>query len=129
MSVDASRWVVYADENLAIAQMALDGGYYNACLQNAQQAVEKYLKAMLLMRKHSFQKTHSIGTLNNQLVELGIPLMLTEEDCILLDSIYMPSKYPFGSALPDFNPDSDICMQCLSMVNAVRKGVFSEGLL
>jgi len=48
MSDDSRTWFVYADENLAVARLALDGGYYNACLQNAQQAVEKYLKAVLL---------------------------------------------------------------------------------
>lgn len=38
MSDDAKMWFVYADENLAVARLALDGGYFNACLQNIQQA-------------------------------------------------------------------------------------------
>jgi HEPN domain-containing protein len=41
MSVDAQAWFAYADENLAVAQLALKNCYFNACLQNAQQAVEK----------------------------------------------------------------------------------------
>lgn len=120
MSADGTRWIVYADENLAIARLALDGGYYNACLQNVQQSVEKYLKAAVLKRELPFQKTHSISTLNDQLVEDGLVTMLTEEDCVLLDSIYLPSKYPFGSALPDFDPDEEICQACLRIAEKVR---------
>ena len=123
MSVDVSRWIAYADENLAISRLALDGGYYNACLQNVQQAVEKYLKAVVLRRGLAFQKTHSISTLNDQLINDRVATGLSDEDCILLDSIYMPSKYPFGSALPDFNPDEEICRQCVQMAETVRSVV------
>jgi len=56
MNVEYSKWLTYADENLAIARLALEGGYYNASLQNAQQAVEKYLKTALLARDVSFPK-------------------------------------------------------------------------
>jgi len=128
MSVERSRWIAYADENLAIARLALDSGYYNACLQNVQQAVEKYLKALLPARGLEFRKTHSIETLRNQLAGEGLDAALSDEDCILLDSIYMPSKYPFGSVLPDFNPDADICDQCIRIADAVRKAVFSAGV-
>jgi len=54
MSDEHSHWFAYADENLAVARLALAGGYYNACLQNVQQAVEKYLKTALLARNVAF---------------------------------------------------------------------------
>jgi len=34
MSDDHTQWFIYADENLAVARLALDSGFYNACLQN-----------------------------------------------------------------------------------------------
>ena len=123
MSADADKWFDFADENLAIARLALEGGYCNACLQNVQQAIEKYLKAVVLGRGLPFQKTHSISALNDQLLADGLVVMLTEEDCILLDSIYLPSKYPFGSALPDFEPDEEICQQCVQIAEKVRRGL------
>jgi HEPN domain-containing protein len=123
MSTDVSRWLMYADENLEMARLAIGSGYDNACLQNVQQAVEKYLKAALLSRGQSFRKTHSISTLNDQLAAAGVCNILSEEDCILLDSIYMPSKYPFGSALPDFNPDEEICRKCIQIAEKVRAAV------
>jgi HEPN domain-containing protein len=123
MSTDVSRWLMYADENLEMARLAIGSGYYNACLQNVQQAVEKYLKAALLSRGQSFRKTHSISTLNDQLAAAGVCGILSEQDCILLDSIYMPSKYPFGSALPDFNPDEEIGRECIQIAEKVRAAV------
>ena len=126
MSAEFSRWIVYADENLSIARMAVESGYYNAALQNVQQAVEKYLKALLLFRKLPVRKTHSIDLLNSQLNDAGVDVSLEEEDCLLLDSIYMPTKYPFGSALPDFNPDSEICEQCIKIAEKIKSVVSAE---
>jgi HEPN domain-containing protein len=123
MSAEHASWFVYADENLAVARLALDGGYYNACLQNVQQAVEKYLKTALLARNAAFQKTHSIETLNRQLHNAGVETELLEEECELLDAIYVPSKYPMGSVLPDFDPDEQIGKQCVEIAEKVRKAV------
>jgi HEPN domain-containing protein len=107
MSAEHTQWFIYADENLAVARLALEGGYFNACLQNAQQAVEKYLKTALLSQGVAIQKTHSIEALNRHLTDSGFDSGLLEEDCELLDTIYIPSKYPLGSVLPDFAPDRE----------------------
>lgn len=123
MNADFTKWIIYADENLAVAHLALEGGYFNACLQNVQQAVEKYLKAALLARSASFQKTHSIETLNRHLQSTGLNAGLSDEDCDLLDTIYVPSKYPMGNVLPDFNPDREIGRQCIEMAERVRVAV------
>lgn len=45
MKDETHTWLSYADENLNIAKLALEHGHLNSSLQNAQQAVEKYLKA------------------------------------------------------------------------------------
>jgi len=126
MSGEHRLWFVYADENLAVARLALEGGYYNACLQNVQQAVEKYLKAALLAGGATFQKTHSIETLDRQLKSTGFDAGLSEEDCELLDTIYVPSKYPLGSVLPDFDPDEEIGKLCVEMAERVRHAMQSS---
>jgi len=41
MKDESRSWVSYADENLDVAVLAFAHGHLNACLQNAQQAVEK----------------------------------------------------------------------------------------
>lgn len=40
MSGESREWMAFAIENLATARLTLGEGYYNTCLQNAQQAVE-----------------------------------------------------------------------------------------
>ncbi|MCF6268736.1 MAG: hypothetical protein L3J41_03405 [Melioribacteraceae bacterium] len=39
-----------------------------------------------------------------------------------MDSIYLPSKYPVGSALPDYYPDYETTKNCL----AIAQKVFEE---
>ena len=48
MKGETRKWLEYADENLKSAKLLLDNELFNACLQNAQQAVEKMLKAVLV---------------------------------------------------------------------------------
>lgn len=54
--------------------------------------------------------------------EAKIWLNYSEEECDLLNSIYLPTKYPLGNALPDFIPDKNICSEILE----ITKRVFQE---
>lgn len=126
MKDDTRAWLAYAGENLAAAEILHDQGLYNPCLQNIQQSVEKSLKALLLEKAHSQRKTHSIAELVRLLANHQIYIRLTEEDCDLLDSIYLPSKYPLGGVLPAFEPDSSLCRQCLSLAESVIMQVRKE---
>ena len=98
-------WVSYADENLDVSALTLKHGYLNACLQNAQQAVEKYLKAVIIERDLSFALTHSVRELVGILADHGIAPPISEDEMDLIDSIYIPSKYPVYYALPQALPD------------------------
>lgn len=95
--------------NLASALILLEQELMNACLQNAQQAVEKYLKALLVEKGSRLRKTHSINELVTMLAENDINMDVAAEDCDLLDAVYLPTKYPLGGALPDFEPDVALC--------------------
>ena len=127
MNDDTQQWLRYADENLRSAQLLLEHSLFNPCLQNAQQAVEKSLKAALIERAIPLRRTHSINELANMLAESGMTIDVTAEDCDLLDSIYIPSKYPLGSALPHFEPGEEICRQCVAIaariVGLVRQSI------
>ena len=50
MSDEARAWLRYAEENLQSAQLLLQSALFNPALQHAQQAVEKFLKAVLMAR-------------------------------------------------------------------------------
>jgi len=91
MKDETKSWLNYAAENLEVAELSLAHNHLNACLYNAQQAVEKYLKALMIEHDLPFKKTHAIYVLWQTLDDHGIAIDLTEEDCSLLDSIFMPS--------------------------------------
>jgi HEPN domain-containing protein len=69
----------YARENLEVAQMTLESGLLNPCLQNAQQAVEKALTAILVRRNMPLKRTHSIRDLNRDLRMDGLKTGLAEK--------------------------------------------------
>ncbi len=113
MNGDASAWLRYARENVATARLCLQSGLFNPSIQNAQQTVEKALKALCLHAGLTVKKTHSIAGLRHDLLQANQACPLDEGDCDLLDSVYLPSKYPLGSALPDFEPNENIASRCL----------------
>jgi len=119
MKDDTQTWLGYAEENLRSAIVLLDANLFNPCLQNIQQAVEKALKAVLIERDLPLKRTHSINELAIMLTTAGIDIDMNEDECDLLDSVYLPSKYPLGNALPDFEPTPEICRQCLAIAERV----------
>ena len=125
MKDETKQWLEYADENLMSAKVLLDNMLFNPCLQNAQQAVEKMLKTVLVEFSFKFKKTHSTNELVKMLAENRLDINLAEEECELLDSIYLPSKYPLGSILPDFEPDEQTCRDCIAMAERVRESVLA----
>lgn len=127
MKDETKIWLKYADENLQSAKILIENSLLNPCLQNIQQAVEKSLKALIAEFSTELKKTHSIRELKNMLITKGIYPDITEEACDFLDSVYLPSKYPISSALPDFDPDADICSQYISVAERVSNWV--KGIL
>lgn len=125
MKDETKKWLEYADENLRSARLLLDSELFNPCLQNVQQAVEKMLKALLVESAKKIKKTHSINELVSILAENGLNVDITEDECDLLDSIYLPSKYPLGGILPDFEPDVQTCRQCIAVADRIRDSVAS----
>ena len=125
MRDETKQWLSYADDNLRSARVLLESELFNPCLQNAQQAVEKTLKAAMVESGIKFKKTHSISELVTLLAQKKMRVSITEEECDLLDSIYLPSKYPLGSVLPNFEPDLQICERCISVAEQVKISVES----
>lgn len=123
MKDETKMWLDYAAENLASARILLKSSLFNSCLQNAQQSVEKLLKSLFTEFSYKLIKTHSIAKLRQVLKEQGIFIDISEDDCDLLDTIYLPSKYPIGSVIPDYEPDAEICGQCIAIAEQVEQSV------
>ncbi len=115
MKDDTSRWLLYAKENLESAKLLNENHLYNPSLQNMQQCIEKSLKAILIENDYKLKKTHSITELKNIINSIGLEMEISEDDCDFFDSIYLPSKYPVLSVIPDFLPDNEICNYAINI--------------
>jgi HEPN domain-containing protein len=125
MRSETATWLRYAEENLAVCRLSLEKGFLNASMQNAQQCIEKALKAVVIAKGLEFRKTHSIQELAGQLTAAGLAAGISEDECELIDAIYLPSKYPMAAVVPDMEVDADTCGQCRAIaecvLNTVRK--------
>jgi len=119
MKGETKAWLQFSEENLQSALVLLQSGLFNPCLQNVQQCVEKALKAILIENSSTLRKTHDVFELKVALAELGAEIDLTDDECDFLNSIYLPSKYPIGSALPDFEPGMAICKEAVGIAEKV----------
>ena len=94
MKEETKIWLNYAKENLKSSEILLESKLYNPSLQNAQQTVEKAFKALLNEYEIPVKRTHDIFELNLILTKNSININITEDECDLLNSIYIHSKYP-----------------------------------
>ena len=61
--------------------------------------------------------------LKQVLTDKSAKIDITDDECDLLDTIYLPSKYPIGNVIPDYEPNVDICHECLDIARRVEKSV------
>jgi HEPN domain-containing protein len=115
MNDETAGWLRYADENARSAEILLAAGLLNPAIQNAQQAVEKSLKALRIARGLGLRRTHCIRDLNRDLAAVNLDVGLTDEECELLDSVYTGSRYPGDSVFADFPPDPAIARRCVDL--------------
>jgi HEPN domain-containing protein len=114
-SADPAAWLRFAAENAEAARVLLETDWFNPSLQNAQQAIEKAMKAVILSRNLTVKRSHNIRELARDLRQAGVEVELNDDECDLIDSIYLPSKYPPVSALPDAAPDRNLCTRCVEI--------------
>ena len=119
MKEETKVWLNYAKENIYSSEILMENDLYNPSLQNAQQTVEKSFKAILIENDIPVKRTHDIFELNLFLLKNNIKINITEDECDLLNSIYIPSKYPLGSVLPDFEPNELICKKVFEIASRV----------
>ncbi len=120
MKKETQEWINFADENLKSAEVLFKNNLYNPCLQNIQQSIEKYLKAIIIEKENILIKTHNIRGLINKLKSSNIIINISDDDIDLIDSIYLPSKYPVFSVLPEYSPDNKISKHCMDIAMAVK---------
>ena len=90
------RWLMFARQDLRMAELALSEGIFNQTCFHAQQCVEKAIKGWLEQQGRRPPRTHRMADL---LTMLPPDLMGELNDVLLLlDRFYIPTRYP--DALP-----------------------------
>jgi HEPN domain-containing protein len=95
MTVDQSRlWLDRAADDLAVAELALRGGFFAHVCFLSHQAFEKSLKAFLLRHRGQYPRTHRLVDLVSQCTDLIPDFSVLVTGATVLDQYYIPTRYP-----------------------------------
>ena len=96
MNEEVTRWLIFAREDLRIAELALGEGIYNQVCFHSQQCVEKVLKGFIIYKGQIHPQTHKLADLLSYM--LPSPFDDLKDEILILDRFYIPTRYP--DALP-----------------------------
>ncbi|MEK6924074.1 MAG: HEPN domain-containing protein [Candidatus Micrarchaeota archaeon] len=91
-----AEWLEVAKRDLAAAQNDAQAGFYSHACFNCQQAVEKALKALMLLKKGRLEKTHSL----RELAEKAGVIVETRDLISDLDADYTATRYFDAAGTP-----------------------------
>ncbi len=117
----ARGWLTKGDSDLRTAELlvASDGPYDTACF-HAQQAIEKYLKALLAYAGASIPFTHNLEDLEVLCVGLYPRLDLSDIDVSELTPFAVELRYDF-----EFWPSRDDTSDAVATTRSVRQAVLT----
>ncbi len=120
---ETDRWLVFAKEDLRIAELAMDEGLYNQVCFHSEQCVEKVLKAWLAEKGKRIPRTHSMADLLT-LVPANVVTDMAEE-ILLLDRFYIPTRYPdaLPGSLEEGMPNEQEAQEALALAGKVLKSI------
>ena len=125
------EWLEKADQDLGVAGFLLGEGtaFFAAIGFHAQQAVEKYLKAVLVRFQVEFRKTHDLADLLDLIVEVDEELAGALSDVTVLNPFGVEARYP--GDVPEITRDEaeeavGLARKAAGAVTAVLKEYLAE---
>ena len=112
-------WLGRAWSDLRAAALLIAGDANAEALFHCQQAAEKALKAFLTFHERAFRKTHDLGDLSSQCLEIDDSLRLTVSQAEGLTQYAWQFRYPGAP----YEPDSTEAHAGLQKANAVLREV------
>lgn len=90
------QWLAKADEDFAVAERLVCGEepLLASAAFHAQQAAEKFLKALLVHYQIEFRKTHDLGELLDLVAQVDRPLADSLGDVTALNPYGVETRYP-----------------------------------
>jgi len=123
MPHEEAAWFAFAEDDIRMAELAIQEGIFNQACFHAQQAAEKLLKGLLISKGTTPPRTHKL----NDLVGLTGEILTSElrEQIILLDRFYIPTRYPdaLPGTLPLGLPSEHEARESLSTACTLRERV------
>ena len=114
-------WLRKGDSDLAAARLVAEssGPYDTACF-HAQQAVEKYLKGVLINAGLSFPFTHNLDELALRCGAANPPPKLSDIDVTILTPYAVQLRYD-----PEFWPEQATAQEALTIATQIREAVLA----
>lgn len=117
-------WLKVASDDIAVARIIINQESLTQIVAfHCQQAIEKYLKAIIEERTGNVPKVHNLSFLLG-LVEEYIQISIDEEIVESLDSLYIEGRYPGEiGLLPNGRPSLSEAGAFLSNTELIQKRV------
>ena len=93
---DPREWLNRARSNLVRAKTRVPGAYLEDLCFDAQQAAEKAIKAVMILRDIEFPYVHDLDRLLTVLEEDGEPIPVAVRRALELTRYAVVSRYPMG---------------------------------
>lgn len=114
-------WVAKAESDLFVVQQILDTpGPYDAACFHAQQAIEKFLKSVLLLYEVQVPRTHDLEELQRLCLEVCSVPELAALDLTQITDYAVAARYDI-----EFWPEKAALLEALLIVEEVR-GIVSS---
>ncbi len=123
------QWIEKADQDLAAAEILLKDGRLRPVIAfHSQQAVEKYLKAILVRHQTHFARTHDMGKVLDLVATCEPAIAVTLQEASVLTPFGVEVRYPGDS--PELLPGEEIraveiARQARDAVNVLLKAYLS----
>lgn len=114
-------WLFFADEDLRLAEVALEEEIYHGTCFHAQQAAEKAIKAYLLRKLGKVSKIHHLTGLLDLDFKIKKDFLELIDKVEFLDQFYIPTRYPdaFPGSLPEGLPDRGDALRALECAKEI----------
>lgn len=126
---EALRWLRFSDEDLSVASQLINipTPPRHICWF-CQQAVEKALKASLILEQIDFTLTHDLDSLRNLLPE-GWPVRYTHDDLGTLTHWAVESRYPGEWSEPTYADAIKAELKARSVCDSIAAEFRKRGML
>ena len=108
-------WLRKAEDDLAFAESAFaETEFYDHICFLSQQAVEKYLKLVIIISKGKLakkEKTHNLIYLSNLCQKDGLNLSKFEKNLRELSEAYIPARYPVDIYIKFNRQEAEQCLK------------------